>query len=80
MPGSDLLKETLTMYSEVSLIYVVNACKQIVKEGVPDDLEGVMDRVEKLKILGELINRALDAMYAAEDMDMRDYGDLEEGL
>ena len=80
MPGSELLKETLNMYSEISLIYVVNACKLLVQEGVPDDLEKLMDRVNKLKTLGELINRALDAMYAAEDLDMRDFGDLEEGL
>ena len=80
MPGSELLKETLNMYSEISLIYVVNACKLLVQEGVPNDLEKLMDRVNKLKTLGELINRALDAMYAAEDLDMRDFGDLEEGL
>lgn len=80
MPGSELLKETLNMYSEISLIYVVNACKLLVQEGIPNDLEKLMDRVNKLKTLGELINRALDAMYAAEDLDMRDFGDLEEGL
>ncbi len=80
MPGSDLLKETLNMYSEISLIYVVNACKHIVNEGIPDNLEGVMDRVEKLKSLGELVSRALEAMYTAEEMDMRDFGDIDEGL
>ncbi len=80
MPGSDLLKETLNMYSEISLIYVVNACKHIVNEGIPDNLEGIMDRVEKLKSLGELVSRALEAMYTAEEMDMRDFGDIDEGL
>ncbi len=80
MPGSDLLKETLNMYSEISLIYVVNACKHIVSEGIPNDLEEIMDRVEKLKTLGELVNRALEAMYTAEEMDMRDFGDYDEGL
>ncbi len=80
MPGSDLLKETLNMYSELSLIYVVNACKYLIKQGVPENLDEVMDRVEKLRALGDLINRALEAMYTAEEMDMRDFGDLDEGL
>ncbi len=80
MPGSDLLKETLNMYSELSLIYVVNACRHIVKQGVPDTLEEIMDRVEKLRSLGDLMSRALEAMYTAEEMDMRDYGGLDEDL
>ena len=80
MPGSDLLKETLNMYSEISLIYVVNACKHIVSEGIPEDLEGIMDRVDKLSRLGDLVSKALEAMFTAEEMDMRDYGDYDDGL
>ncbi len=80
MPGSELLKETLNMYSEISLIYVVNACKHIVSQGIPDNLEEIMDRVEKLKSLGDLVSKALEAMYTAEEMDMRDFGDYDEGL
>ncbi len=76
MPGTNLLKETLNMFSEVSLIYVVNACKQLIKEEVPSDLDGIMERIEKLKIMGDLISKALEAMYAAEEMEAKSIGNF----
>jgi hypothetical protein len=57
------------MFSEVSLIYVVNACKHLIKEEVPTDLDALMERIEKLKLMGDLISKALEAMYAAEEME-----------
>ncbi|MEO0278972.1 MAG: hypothetical protein ABIM21_06820 [candidate division WOR-3 bacterium] len=78
MPGTNLLKETLHMFSEVSLIYVVNACKQLIKEEVPTDLDALMDKIEKLKLMGDLISKALEAMYAAEEIDMRDINNLDD--
>ncbi|HDD52891.1 MAG: hypothetical protein DRI93_00555 [Aquificota bacterium] len=74
-----LLKETVGLYSELSLIHVVSACKAMLKEGIPEDLSSLMDHIRLLKDMGELLSRTLDTIYAVEDID-EDLGeDWEEG-
>ena len=74
-----LLKETVGLYSELSLIHVVSACKAMLKEGIPEDLSALMDHIRLLKDMGELLSRTLDTIYAVEDID-EDLGeDWEEG-
>jgi len=74
-----LLKETVGLYSELSLIHVVSACKAMLKEGIPEALSSVMDHIRLLKNMGELLSRTLDTIYAVEDID-EDLGeDWEEG-
>jgi len=74
-----LLKETVGLYSELSLIHVVSACKAMLKEGIPEDLSNLMEHVRLLKDMGELLSRTLDTIYAVEDID-EDLGeDWEEG-
>ncbi len=74
-----LLKETVGLYSELSLIHVVSACKAMLKEGIPEDLSVLMDHIRLLKDMGELLSRTLDTIYAVEDID-EDLGeDWEEG-
>ncbi len=75
-----LLKETVGLYSELSLIHVVSACKAMLKEGIPEDLSTLMDHIRLLKDMGELLSRTLDTIYAVEDIDEGDLGeDWEEG-
>ena len=74
-----LMKETVGLYSELSLIHVVSACKAMLKEGIPEDLSSLMDHIRLLKDMGELLSRTLDTIYAVEDID-EDLGeDWEEG-
>jgi len=74
-----LLKETVGLYSELSLIHMVSACKAMLKEGIPEDLSSLMDHIRLLKDMGELLSRTLDTIYAVEDID-EDLGeDWEEG-
>ncbi len=74
-----LLQETVGLYSELSLIHVVSACKAMLKEGIPEDLPNLMDHIRLLKDMGELLSRTLDTIYAVEDID-EDLGeDWEEG-
>ena len=74
-----LLKETVGLYSELSLIHVVSACKAMLKEGIPEDLPNLMEHIRLLKDMGELLSRTLDTIYAVEDID-EDLGeDWEEG-
>ncbi len=74
-----LLKETVGLYSELSLIHVVSACKAMLKEGIPEDLASLMEHIRLLKDMGELLSRTLDTIYAVEDID-EDLGeDWEEG-
>ena len=75
-----LVKETVGLYSEISLLHLVSACKAMLREGIPDDLSAIMEHVGQLKDMGELLSRTLDAVYAVEDMDGEDMGeDWEDG-
>ena len=70
-----LVRETVGLYSELSLIHVVSACKAMLKEGIPDDLSSLMNHIRLLKDMGELLSRTLDTVYAVEDIDDEDMGE-----
>lgn len=70
-----LVRETVGLYSELSLIHVVSACKAMLKEGIPEDLSSLMDHIRLLKEMGELLSRTLDTVYAVEDVDDDDMGE-----
>lgn len=70
-----LVRETVGLYSELSLIHVVSACKAMLKEGIPEDLSSLMDHIRLLKEMGELLSRTLDTVYAVEDIDDEDMGE-----
>jgi len=70
-----LVRETVGLYSELSLIHVLSACKAMLKEGIPEDLSSVMDHIRLLKEMGELLSRTLDTVYAVEDIDDEDMGE-----
>ncbi len=70
-----LVKETVGLYSELSLIHVVSACKAMLKEGIPEDLSTLMGHIGLLKDMGELLTRTLDTVYAVEDMEEEDTGE-----
>jgi len=78
MVDRKLMKETIGIYSEVSLLHIVSACKAILKEGIPNDLEGIMGHVKDLQQMGELISRTLDAIYAIQEIE-EDLSDWEVG-
>jgi len=75
MVDRKLVKETVGLYSELSLIHVLSACKAMLKEGIPEDLASVMDHIRLLKEMGELLSRTLDTVYAVEDIDDEDMGE-----
>ncbi len=66
-----LLSDTAAMYSEISLMHVVSACKLIMRDGIPDNLEEIEGRVELLNRLGELLDRAVEAFYVTTDIEDR---------
>ena len=66
-----LLSDTAAMYSEISLMHVVSACKLIIREGIPDNMEEIESRIELLNRLGELLDRAVEAFYVTTDIDDR---------
>lgn len=70
-----LLKETVSLYSEISLLHVVSACKAMLKEGIPEDLKGIMGHVRELRDMGDLISRTLDALYAVEEIEEENLGE-----
>ncbi len=75
MLDKKLVRETVGLYSELSLIHVVSACKAMLKEGIPEDLSSLMDHIRLLKDMGELLSRTLDTVYAVEDIDDEDMGE-----
>ena len=66
-----LLSDTAAMYSEISLMHVVSACKLIIREGIPDNIKEIEDRIELLNRLGELLDRAVEAFYVTTDIEDR---------